>query len=230
MVHRLRERVCIGEEKYFISSQAFSGKNGREEGYRYLTSFSYDAVLCWTYSLKGITVKRTLCVGREQNSAAVLYEIENLSGRDCVLQVDPYFKFAPKETALQQKKDFSYSCGTVTDGNYTLYIYTDGTNRKNSSGWQKLSYSEDAKDGCPGEGLCGNCFRISIRVPAGRKLTKGMVFSMEAERISAESLLQEYRKHYSELEARCCFTDPLTTLPIPCRQPSAVPHGPMFRN
>jgi len=108
MVHRLRERLCVGEKKFFLSSQSFAKKNGCEEGFRYLTGFSLDAVPCWTYNLQGITVKRSLCVGLGKNTSAVLYEIENLSGQDCLLQVDPFLKFAPKETALDEKKEFSY--------------------------------------------------------------------------------------------------------------------------
>ncbi len=209
MVHRLRERLCTGEEKFFLSSQSFSKKTGWEEGYRYLTGFSLDEVPCWTYFLRGITVKRTLCMGPGKNASAVLYEIENMTDRDCVLQVDPFLKFAPKETALEEKREFSYSRGTVTDGRYTLYIHTDGNLRKNYTNWQSLAYPEDEKDGRPGKGLSVNCCRISISVPAGGRVSRGIVFSTEPESLSAERMLKEYRKHRQELEARCRFTDPI---------------------
>ena len=209
MVHRLRERLCIGEKKYFLSSQSFAKKAGREEGFRYLTGFSMDTEPCWTYYLQGVTVKRTLCVGLGKNASAVLYEIENLSGQDCVLQVDPFLKFAPKETALEEKKEFSCSRGSVTDGKYTLNIFAEGTIRKTYTGWQRLAYPEDAKDGRPGTGLCANCCRIAIRVPAGEKVRKGIVFSLEQEELSAEQMLKEYAQHHRELEARCGFTDPV---------------------
>ena len=58
MVHRLRERLCIGENKCFLSSQSFAKKTGTEEGFRYLTAFSLDVVPCWTYYWRGVTVKR----------------------------------------------------------------------------------------------------------------------------------------------------------------------------
>ena len=209
MVHRLRERLCIGENKFFLSSQSFAKKTGCEEGFRYLTGFSLNAVPCWTYYLRGVTVKRSLCVGPGKNASAVLYEIENLSGQDCVLQVDPFLKFAPKETALEEKKEFSYSCGSVTDGRYTLNISTEGTIRKTGTSWQRLAYPEDAKDGRPGNGLCASCCRISICVPAGEKVRKGIVFSLEPDALSAEQMLREYKQHHRELETRCGFTDPL---------------------
>ncbi|MBQ2854427.1 MAG: glycogen debranching enzyme family protein [Oscillospiraceae bacterium] len=209
MVHRLRERLCIGKNKFFLSSQPFARKAGCEEGFRYLTAFTLDPVPRWTYYLQGVTVKRTLCIGPGKNTSAVLYEIENLSGQDCVLRVDPFLKFAPKEMALKEKKEFFCSRGSVTDGRYTLYISSEGTIRKTCTSWQRLVYPEDAKDGRPGNGLCANCFCISIRVPAGEKVSKGIVFSMEPDVISAEQILREYEQHHRELETRCGFTAPV---------------------
>ena len=209
MVHRLRECLCVGDEKAYLSSQGFAKKAGSEEGYRHLTDFSLDVVPAWTYRLRGVTVKRTLCIGWGKNTAAVQYEIENLSGEDCVLQVDPFLKFAPKETALEEKKEFLYSNGTVSDGQYTLYIHTDGNIRKRSTTWQNLAYPEDAKDGRPGKGLCACCCRISVPVPADSTVKREIVFSLEREAPSAEFLLKEYRERQLELDARCGFADPL---------------------
>jgi len=209
MVHRLRERLLVHGEKVYLSSQGFAGKSGKEEGFRYLTGFSLDTVPCWMYRLRGVTVKRTLCIGRGKNSAAVLYEIENLSGEECVLQVDPFLKFAPKEVALEEKKNFRYSSGAITDGCYTLHIRTDGSLRKTHTGWQYLAYPEDAKDGRPGKGLSACCCRITIKVPAGSTVKREIVFSMEEETICAENMLKEYCDHQLELDARCSFADPV---------------------
>jgi len=209
MVHRVRERLCIGGEKRYLSSQGFAKKNGHEDGYRYLSDFSLDVVPVWTYRLQGVTVKRTLCMGWGKNTAALLYEIENLSGEHCVLQVDPFLKFAPKETALEEKKDFLYSHGAVSDGQYTLYIHTDGSLRKISTTWQKLAYPEDAKDGRTANGLCASCCRISVAVPAGRRVKRGIVFAMEQEAVSAEWILKEYRERQRKLETSCGFVDPM---------------------
>ena len=143
MVHRLRERLRIGGESVYLSSQSFGRRGEQEEGFRYLTDFSMDILPVWTYCLRGVTVKRTLSMGWRKNAAAVLYEIENHSGQDCVFQIDPFLKFAPKEAALEEKKEFLYSHGTVTDGRYRLHIHTDGNLRKTAAAWQCLSYPED---------------------------------------------------------------------------------------
>ncbi len=209
MVHRLRERLCFATEKVYISSQGFAKRNGNEEGFRYLTDFTMDDVPVWTYRLRGVTVKRTLCVGWGKNSAAVLYEIENLSGEACRFQIDPFLKFAPKETALEEKKEFEYSRGSITDGTHTLYIRTDAKLQKTSHSWQNLAYPEDAKDGRPAQGYCACCCRITVTIPAGSTVKRGIVFSLEQETLSAEWLLKEYQERQQELKARCGFSDPL---------------------
>ena len=209
MVHRLREQLCLGDRKVYLSSQGFAGKGSQEEGFRHLTDFSLDVVPSWTYRLEGVTVKRTLCIQYGKNAAAVLYEIENLSDGDCVLHIDPFLKFAPKEAALEEKKAFAYSGGRVTDGNHTLYIHTDGKIRKRNTSWQKLAYPEDAKDGRPDKGLSVCCCRILMEAPAGTTVKQAVVFSMEPEALSAEEILKEYRQRQQELEARCGFDDPM---------------------
>ena len=209
MVHRLRESLTVGEKKDYLSSQGFANRRGKEEGFRYLTGFSLEHLPCWTYNLRGVTVKRTLCVGWGKNTAAVQYEIENLSGEDCVLRIDPFLKFAPKETALEEKKDVCYRNGIVTDGTYTLHIHTDGKLKKSHTSWQSLAYPEDAKDGRPDKGLSCCCCSIAVQVPAGSKVKKGIVFSMEAEAPSAEWIIKDYQQRRQELSARCSFADPL---------------------
>ncbi len=208
LVHRLRERLHIGKGNYYLSSQSFGGRASSEEGFRHLSGFSMEYAPEWTYQLRGITVKRTLCVERGRNTAAVLYEIENHSGEDCALQIDPFLKFAPKEEALEKRKELRYSAGSITDGRHTLYIHTDGQLRKTNTSWQTLSYPEDAKDGRPDKGLSACCCRITIAVGAGCSVKREIVFSTEQETPSAAEILKEYIEHQRELEIRCGLSDP----------------------
>lgn len=203
LVHRLRERLCLGGEKVYLSSQSFANTNRKEEGFRQLTGFSLDVVPTWCYNWRGITVRRTLCTGWGKNTAAVLYEVENLSGEECVLQVDPFLKFAPKEAVREEKTELTYSRGKVTDGRHSLYIHTDAVLKKSYQTWQKLAYPEDAKDGRPAYGYCACCCRVTIRVPAGATVKREIVFSAEPGETSAQWLLQEYRQRQQELENRC---------------------------
>lgn len=209
LVHRLRERLYIGGEKIFLSSQRFAGRAVDEDGYRYLSGFSMEYVPQWTYQVRGVTVKRTLCMERERNTAAVLYEIENHSGEDCTLQVDPFLKFAPKESALDQRKEFRYSGNCVTYGSNVLYIRTDGQLRKHNTSWQMLSYPEDARDGRPEKGLAGCCCSIAAAVPAGSTVIREIVFSTERETVPAAKILKNEIAYRKELENSCEFSDPV---------------------
>ena len=209
LVHRVREQLTVGEKKVWLSTQGFAGRKVREDGYRYLSGFSYEQVPVWNYQVDGVAVKRTLCMAQGSNAVAVLYEIENRSGADCTLQIDPFLKFAPKETALEQKKDFSYANGTVTDGTYTLYLRTDGSLRKLPASWQTLSYPEDAKDGRPDRGMTGCCCRISKTVRRGETEKMEILFSMEPETVSGGDILKEALRLRQKLESGCGLEDPL---------------------
>ena len=68
MVHRLRERLRMGGESVYLSSQSFGRRGEQEEGFRYLTDFSMDILPVWTYCLRGVTVKRTLSMGWRKNA------------------------------------------------------------------------------------------------------------------------------------------------------------------
>ena len=207
LVHRLRETLHTPGGKVFLSSQQFAGRAKPEDGYRYLSSFSYDCIPVWTYQVGGISVRRRLCIHRGANTAAVIYEIENGTSQDCTLQIDPFLKFAPKETALEEKKTFTYASGTITDGTHTMYLHTDGKVRKTAACWQMLAYPEDAKDGRPAKGLTVCCCRISKLVPAGQTVKMEVIFSTREETPSAGEILEEYIAHCRELENRCGFAD-----------------------
>ncbi len=209
MVHRLREQLSVGTEKIYLSSQGFSGKKCQEDGFRYLSAFTMEYVPQWVYQYRGVTVKRKLCMDRGKNASVVLYEIENRSESACTLQIDPFVKLAPKETALTERKTVSYASGVIKDGAYTLYIRTDGSLRKTAATWQNLSYPEDAQDGRPEQGLCVSCCRISVSVPAGSKVKKEIVFSAEPNPPDACTILSAYRNHQQQLENRCAFEDPI---------------------
>ena len=209
LVHRTRESITIGGKKIFLSTQRLAGKAQPETGYRYLSGFSYEDVPVWRYQIDGISVKRTLCVAREKNTAVLHYEIENDSEADCDIQIDPFLKFAPKEEALQEKKTFSYSSGVITDGKYQMHVKTNGSLRKISTQWQCLRYTEDAKDGRPETGYTGCCCRIAMNIPVGSTKCLEIVFSTEAETPSAETVLQQWSERRKALLDSCALADPV---------------------
>ena len=209
MVHRLREQVKVGGRRYYLSTQGFSGRSLPEDGYRNLESFTQDLLPRWEYAMEGIRVSRVLCMARGTNTASVRYRIENNALEELTFQVDPFLKFAPKEQALEEKREFALKGNAVSWGSYTLYIHTDGHLHKTAPRWQSLAYPEDAMDGRPEKGLTGSCCRISITVKPGAVATMEAVFSLEPQTPGAEAIQRDWEQHQLLVERRCGMKDPL---------------------
>ncbi len=179
MVHRLSETLQVGEKSVYLSTQHFADETAPEEGYRYLSTFSYEYEPCWIYQVSGVQVTRRMAMTFEANTTAVLYEIENRSGQPCTLRTVPFLRFAPKEENLKKEKKFTYTEGQVRSGEYTLHITTNGTLEEIPACWQTLAYPEDKKDGRPEKGMTGACCAVEITVAAGETAKLAVIFSAE---------------------------------------------------
>ena len=209
LVHRLRETLSTGGQEHFLSTQPFAGDTKPEEGYRHISDFTYDYLPAWTYQLSGVRVRRALAMGWETNTAAVLYTVENRSGKPCTLRVDPFLKFAPKEAALKEEKEFAYTPGTVRSGAYTLYLRTDGHEEALPTCWQTLAYPEDAKDGRPEKGLAACVCRISKTVGPGETAQMEILFSLDPQVPGAQQIAQAHAARLKALENSAGFADPV---------------------
>ena len=209
LVHRTRDSIVTCGKRVYLSAQHLAGKAQPENGYCHMSGFSYEDVPVWRYQLDGIFVKRTLCVARDENTAALIYEIENDSQADSTIWIDPFLKFAPKEDALEEKKEFSYARGVITDGKYSLHIATNGSLRKIPAQWQRLRYTEDAKDGRADKGYSGCCCRVAMDIPAGTAKKLEIVFSTKAKTASAREILQQWILRRKALLENCALADPV---------------------
>ncbi|MFW5632975.1 MAG: amylo-alpha-1,6-glucosidase, partial [Acetivibrio ethanolgignens] len=180
-----------------------------EEGFRYISYVSYERVPSWNYHIEGVSVKKILAIGREKNTVAVLYTLENRSPDIAVFCVEPFLKFAPKEEALQEEKEISYRKGRVTDGKYSMFVRTNGRIEEKETFWQLLSYPEDEKDGRPGKGLCACCFSILKEVKPQEIVSLEIVFSVEELPLSGEEILKETVRYQESLEEALKFSDPV---------------------
>ncbi len=207
MVHRLGEKLTVGGEKVCLSTQQFADDTAPEEGFRHLSVFSYEYVPTWTYHVAGVQVRRRVTMNWGRNSAAVLYKIENLSEEPCKLDVTPFLKFAAKEQALEEEKNFTYSAGTVICGDYTMYVRTNGNLEQMNPLWQTLAYPEDAKDGRPSEGKTCACFHVWQDVMPGETAEFELVFSMEPETLSGKEMLDAYVARAGQLADSCGMSD-----------------------
>ena len=209
LVHRLRETLTIGEKKVYLSTQAFAGGEAPEDGYKRLCSFTHEYVPCWVYSEGGVQVTRRAAMAYGKNASCVMYEIENRSKETCTLDVTPFMKFAPKETALESEKPFTRKANCVTCDGLTLQVYTDGTLAPKKTEWQTLAYPEDDKDGRPYSGKAGACCTVKKTVRPGETATLSVVFSAEQAALDAQQMLDAQRQRLAAVERDCGFCDPV---------------------
>ena len=209
MVHRLSEKLKVGEREVFLSTQQFADKTPAEDGWRHQSAFAYEYTPSWTYHVSGVQVTRRCAVTFEKNTSAVIYEIENRSDKVCNLNVTPFLKFVPKEQVLEKKNVFTMNGNAITFGEYTMYIHTSGNLREIPAKWQTLSYSEDAKDGRPEKGLTGACCEITASVNPGETQTIEIIFSLDDKTESAEAILNAQNERLKALEQGSGFTDPV---------------------
>ncbi len=209
MVHHLRETLSVGSETVWLSAQEYADDNLAEDGLSRLCVFSMEYAPCWEYEALGVRVIRQCAMAREENTAAVVYEIINDSERPCALNVTPLFKFAPKEAALEERKCLAFNGSTVCCDGYTLHINTDGTLRQADPAWYRFSYPEDQKDGRPGWGYSACCCHVTFPVQPGEIRRFEIVFSTRKDTASGWKLLQDHIDRLRKLEDACRFDDPI---------------------
>lgn len=210
MVHRLSETLRLDDRDEFLSTQTFADGRAPEDGFRNLSSFAYETTPVWRYDVGGVRVERRLCMAWEKNAAAVLYTIENDSGKPCALEVIPQLKFAPKEEAVERlDRRFVYRGGRITSDGLTLYLKTDAKAEKRPMRWQLLAYPQDAKDGRPERGLAASCCAVTKTVGAGKKERFELLFSMEEESCSGWEILRRQEARLRDLGDSCGFRDPM---------------------
>jgi predicted glycogen debranching enzyme len=208
LVHRLKEVLRIGQKETFLSTQSFA-EEAAEDGWKNLSSFTYQYTPCWRYHVGGVMVERKLALGWEENTAAALYTVENRSGRPCTLEIVPQLKFAPKEDALKKPdKTFRFENGKVTSGGETMHVFTDAALAARPVQWEKLHYTADEKDGRPAFGYAASCFSITRTVEAGETAQFEVVFFTGETAASGTELLRQQEMRLAALEKKAGFADP----------------------
>lgn len=114
MIHRLEEKLTIGERIVTLSSQDFQCRDKRENGYLYQTRFTYEDYPQWTYLVDGVEVIRTIILAHGTNAVGISYDIRNHSCEDVTLEVYPHLQFVPKGARLSAKQEFAVEPGRIT--------------------------------------------------------------------------------------------------------------------
>ena len=179
MIHRMKEELDIGESKYVLSTQEFADGT-KEEGYRYLTEFSFEILPSWRYLINGIEIEKEIVMAQGSNQIAVNYHLKNRGQKEAALCVTPFFQFEPKGEDLKEDKIFSRQAQKITDGKYALFFETNGEVEEFTEKKETYFYSYDECDGRRENGTAGAVYQIKKRVNPGEETDLTVIYSMES--------------------------------------------------
>ena len=209
LVHRMSEKLEVGEKCYWLSTQDFADDTESEDGYRHISSFVYEYVPRWEYDVEGVHVTRQVAMAQGKNASAVLYRIENRSGKDCTVTARPWFQMASKGNAPQKAFPVTFEEGLVNAGGLQVWLKSDAALAEEEPTWQKLDYAYDKKDGRPESGVAAACCRICKTVKAGESAEFEICFHVEEDCESGRILLEKQILRQKQLERSCGLTDPM---------------------
>ena len=179
MVHRIKEELGIGESKYVLSTQEFADGT-KEEGYRYLTEFSFETFPVWNYLISGVEMEKEIVMAQGSNQIALNYHLKNRGQEEAVLCVTPFFQFEPKGEDLKEDKIFSRQAQKITDGEYALFFETNGKVEGFQEKKETYFYRYDECDGRRENGTASAVYQIKKRVKPGEETDLTVIYSLES--------------------------------------------------
>lgn len=215
MVHRLAEKLEAGGREYVLSSQEFAD-GSREEGYKYLSEFSYQDTPVWRFHAGGVEIVKEAALKNGENTAALRYKIMNRSRDKVRFTVTPFYQFAPKGSQPEVDQRFVRKGGRIESNGLCLAMETDGEVEDIPETTETYYYSYDACDGRRESGSARVCHRISISVDGGSYAVLSVVYSMsnecaeksgESPREKAEKIIEELKTYRMGLEYLAGFQD-----------------------
>ena len=179
MIHRMKEELDIGESKYVLSTQEFADGT-KEEGYRYLTEFSFETFPVWNYLISGVEMEKEIVMAQGSNQIALNYHLKNRGQEEAVLCVTPFFQFEPKGEDLKEDKIFSRQAQKITDGKYDLFFETNGKVEGFQEKKETYFYRYDECDGRRENGTASAVYQIKKRVKPGEETDLTVIYSLES--------------------------------------------------
>jgi predicted glycogen debranching enzyme len=135
LVANIFEKIIIDEREYFLTSQSMKSGNNYE-GFRYLEGFIYDdlnedetkASATWFYSINGIKITKSLLMVHGENTVALNYELNGISGKRVSIEITPLLRFCPKKDSFdenQNLQDYRIVCGEEAHKNIKYRVVKD---------------------------------------------------------------------------------------------------------
>ena len=179
VIHRIKEELDIGETKYVLSTQEFADGT-KEEGYRYLTEFSFEILPSWRYLTSGVEIEKEIVMAQGSNQIAVNYHMKNRGQEEAVLCVTPFFQFEPKGEDLKENKTFSRQAQKITDGKYDLFFETNGEVEDLPEKKETYFYRYDECDGRRENGTASAVYQTKKRVKPGEETDLTVIYSLDS--------------------------------------------------
>lgn len=209
LVHRLSEKLILGEKAFFLSTQDFADGKAGEDGYRHLSSFAVEYGPQWVYEVDGVHVERRCAIADGSNTVAVCYRVENRSDFPCTMEITPWMQLAPKGNAPQGPFKLRFSNGKVSGNGLSVRVKTDAVLEKTVTVCETLDYAYDKKDGRPPVGTAASCCRIVKTIEGGATGEWEVLFSTDAIRTTGKKLLSEQTKRLKKREKEGNFRHPI---------------------
>lgn len=209
LVHRLSETLSGEDGSVFLSSQTFAGERQAEDGWRRLTSFTWEDGPCWRYQAGGVQAVRRFGMEHGANAAAVVYTVENRSNAPCTLRVTPVFQFSPKGEARQSQISLRCDGGKIQGEGLTLYVKSSAGLSDVPQDCETLFYEDDRKDGRRESGLGLICTAAELTVPQGEDGRLELVFSTEPSAKTGAEILRDFEARQRALLENSGFKDPV---------------------
>lgn len=204
MLHRMAERIEFAEEKTVISSQEFADGH-REEGYRYLSCFTYEDTPVWKFQVKGVEIRKEMGMKRGANAIALRYEIRNREKEACRLVLTPFFQFTNKGTDQDKGQVFVRKNNKLFSNGLELYFRTNGEVTEIPEREEVYFYSYDACDGRREHGHARANHEIACRVEALECKSLEIVYEMEESRDTAEEMIFGVKQYRAALAEKAGF-------------------------
>ena len=207
IIHRLREQV--GDR--VLSAQEMAGGPG-EEGYRYLSSFTWEDTPVWQFQADGVEIRKEAAMEQGENTIALRYEITNRSREASTFLVTPFYQFTPKGEDMVPGREPAFVDGKIAGEEGTLVYRTNGHDRQIRPEKETYYYRYDA---CDGRRECGSAValhQMGMTVPPGEERVLEVVWHLEAPGETfvfpgAREVIERAKQFRQELSRKAGFQD-----------------------
>jgi predicted glycogen debranching enzyme len=223
MVHHMKETISFAEKELVLSSQEYREHEKEEQGFQYLSRFSFEDVPVWLWQAEGVEIEKTLGMEQGENTVALIYRIRNRKREDCRLTVTPWMQFVSKGEDLFREQIFLHMPGKESSNGLTLYYCSNGTEREFRGQYEEYFYSYDACDGRRDTGLVYADHSLELEIPQGEERTFWLIYSMEAayeeEAVrkgkteeEALGIIQHTIRHRKMIQEQAGFQNPIASM------------------